>query len=237
MVAALSVAEKLAVIQKSLAPEDAGLLRRAGDLARRTAESLATGVEAFDRLVGKGIPRGSLVEAVGRKSTGRFALVLSALAAATARGENAALVDLGGALSPRLAQEAGAVLSRILWTRPGRLRAAVRAAEIALDAGFPLVVVDLGLPPLPGARLPEAAWIRLARSAQAHGSALLLSTPYGMAGGAAEAVVVLTHGRPVWRAVGRGPRLLEGISTAFRLEKRRGARPGRESCAQWRVAV
>src|SRR5512143_1726070 len=48
-----------------------------------------------------GLPRGTLVEVVGRRSSGRFALALAALAAATQAGESAALVDLGDQLDPQ----------------------------------------------------------------------------------------------------------------------------------------
>ncbi len=110
--------------------------------------------------------RGALVELVGPTSSGRFSLVLGALAAATGRAEPAALVDLGDGLDPRAAEAAGIELARLLWVRPRHLREALIATETILGAGLPLVVLDLGLPPIPGGRGNEAFWLRLARTAQ-----------------------------------------------------------------------
>ncbi len=83
------------------------------------AEDLAsTAWPALDRLLCGGLRRGALVELVGPTSSGRFSLVLGALAAATRRAEPAALVDLGDGLEPRLAEAAGIELDRLLWVRP-----------------------------------------------------------------------------------------------------------------------
>src|SRR6202023_573218 len=49
---------------------------------------------ALDELLGGALPRGKLVEMIGARSSGRFSIVLAAIAAATAAGEAAALVDL-----------------------------------------------------------------------------------------------------------------------------------------------
>ncbi len=131
------------------------------------ADQLApTAWPALDRLLCGGLRRGALVELVGPTSSGRFSLVLGALAAATARAEPAALVDLGDGLDPRLAEEAGIDLERLLWVRPRHLREALLATETILAAGLPLVALDLGLPPIPGGRGAEAGWLRLARTAQ-----------------------------------------------------------------------
>ncbi|HKC23506.1 MAG TPA: hypothetical protein VKF32_02130 [Thermoanaerobaculia bacterium] len=96
-------------------------------------------------LSGKALPRGTLVEVVGRRSSGRFALALAALAAATSAGESAALVDLGDHLDPQGAAAEGVELARLLWVRPQTLKEALASAELLLGAGFALVVVDLGV--------------------------------------------------------------------------------------------
>jgi RecA/RadA recombinase len=67
---------------------------RAADLARERHlrlrdEPMATSVAAFDRLLGGGLPRGCLVELVGRGSCGRFAALLAALTAVTDTGQAA----------------------------------------------------------------------------------------------------------------------------------------------------
>lgn len=183
------------------------------------ASPLPTGLDAVDQLLGGGLPRGRLTELVGRKSGGRFSVVLAALASATSAGDAAALVDRGGHFDPQAALEAGVELERILWARPRRVKEALAAAEMLLATGFPLVAVELGLPPLSGAP-PEAAWVRLARAAESEHAAFVLSTPYRVSGFAAGAVVRMDEGRPVWVGGGGGaPRLLTGKASRLFLER------------------
>ncbi|HEY6065124.1 MAG TPA: hypothetical protein VIY96_03155 [Thermoanaerobaculia bacterium] len=182
------------------------------------ASRLPTGLEAVDRLLGGGLPRGRLTELVGRKSSGRFSVVVAALASATSAGDAAALVDRSGYFDPQAAREAGVELERILWARPRRVKEALAAAEMLLATGFPFVAVELGLPPLKGAA-PEAAWVRLARAAESEHAALVLSTPYRVSGFAAGAVVRMDEGRPVWEGGGIGPHLLVGKTARLFLER------------------
>lgn len=196
-------------------------LRLASELAPREerAQSFLTALPALDRLFGGGLLAGSLVELVGRRTAGRFSVGMAALAAATSKGEAAALVDLGDNLDPQSAESAGVDLTRLLWVRPRRIKEALAAAEMLLATGFPLVVADLGLSARSARFLPDAAWLRLARSAHARGSALLLLTPHRMSGIAAEAVLAAQPARPVWRGTGSAPRLLAGVSSRFHLER------------------
>ena len=202
-------------------------LQSARELARARAEApptplLPTSVRALDRLLAGGLLRGRLVELVGRRSSGRFSTVLSVLAAATAAGEAAALLDLGDGLDPQAATATGVALERLLWVRPPHLKPALLGAEMLLAAGFPLVVLDLGSPPVPGGRGAEAAWVRLSRAAESQGAALLVASPYRVSGTAAEAVLEARRGRPIWHGVGTSPRLLTGLSSRLTLEKLRG---------------
>ena len=204
-----------------------GRLHSARELARAHAEAerepLPTAWPAFDRLLAGGLPRGRLVELHGGRSSGRFSAVLAALAAATGVGEAAALVDLGDGLDPAGAAAMGVDLARLLWLRPQSVRRALAAAEMLIGGGFPLVVVELGSPPLPGGRGAEPAWLRLARAAQAQGTALLVSSPYRVSGTAAAAVLAAGRARAAWQGEAAGPRLLQGISGRLSLEKRRAA--------------
>jgi hypothetical protein len=180
---------------------------------------------ALDELLGGGLPRGKLVEMIGARSSGRFSVALAAIAAATAAGEAAALVDLGDGLDPEAAVALGADLRRLLWLRPGTLKQALAGAEILLGGGFPMVVLDLGNPPVHGGRGREAGWLRLARAAQAQGAALLVASPYRVSGTAAAAVLQAARGRARWQGAAGGPSwLLDGLSCQVTLEKCRGRR-------------
>src|ERR1700684_772933 len=85
---------------------------------RPAPEMVSSGVSAIDALTG-GWPRGCLTEICGPASSGRTTLLLSALAAATRRGEFCVLVDASDALDPRSAADAGVDLARLLWVRCG----------------------------------------------------------------------------------------------------------------------
>jgi len=188
--------------------------------------TLRTAVPALDRLLDGGLPRGQLVELVGSRTSGRFSTVLAALAAATSIGEAAALVDLGDSLDPTAAEALGADLQRLLWLRPQNLKQTLAAAEMVLASGFPLVAVDLGMPPVRGGRGLEAAWLRLARAARAHNAALLVSTPYRVSGTAAGVVLKAERAQAAWQGEDGAILLLSGASARLQLEKQRGRLPG-----------
>ena len=229
-----ALAARISALREALPPETAASVVCAGDLRRDRELALATGIEGLDRLLSGGLARGKLVEITGRRSSGRFAVSLSSVAAATGRGENPALVDLDDAFDPENAAAAGVDLRRLFWVRPRRVRDAVYAAEVVIGAGFPLVVLDLGLPPL-GGRVPDAAWVRLARAARAHEAALLVASPYPVSGAAADAVIRLERGVAGWNG-GPSPRLLAGMAARCVVEKKRGERPGRAAAVRFALA-
>ena len=187
---------------------------------------LATGLQALDHLLPGGLPKGNLVELVGRRSSGRFSIALAALASVTSAGEAAALVDLEGHLDPQVAAAAGVDLELLLWVRPRRVKEALHCAELLLGAGFPLVAADLGLSPRGARYVPDAAWIRLARAAQAQDSSLLLLTPYRLSGIAADAVVTADAATPRWQGTGKTPRLLTSLDSRLTLQKLARTAPG-----------
>lgn len=203
-------------------------LRRGSDLSAGQTRFSPLACFGLDRLLAGGLPKGKLTELVGRRSSGRFAVALSALASATSAGEAAALVDLDGHLDPQCAAEAGVDLERLLWVRPRRanVRQALAACEILLGTGFPLVVADLGLFPRGARYLPDAVWVRLARAAESRAAALLLLTPWRVSGIAAEAVLTAEHARPLWHGAGKTSPLLTGISSKLTLQKYGRLTPG-----------
>lgn len=200
-------------------------LLHALDRVQRTG-ILPTTLDPFDVLLGGGLPRGRMVELTGRRGAGRFSIAIAAIAAATSMGEAAALIDLGDHLDPQLAEADGVDLRRMLWVRPRTLKHAVMSVEMIAAAGFQLVILDAGLHPIRGRRVPDASWVRLARAAEAHGTTILISTPYPITGTASEAVIVAERSRMIWAGRGRSPRLLIGAGVDLRLEKHRHRKAG-----------
>jgi hypothetical protein len=221
-------------LRAALEPAVAARIRSASELLRHTANTerttmLATTLEPLDALLGGGLPRGRLVELAARRAAGRFSIAIAAIASATSMGEAAALVDLGDHFDPQLAQANGVDLRRLLWIRPHTVKEAVMSAEMITATGFQLVVIDVGLHPLRGKRAPDAAWVRLARTAESHGAAMLVSTPYPLTGTASEAVIKGTVARTRWIGKGSAPRLLAGIDFHLTLEKHRHRKPGTQT--------
>ena len=242
---------------------DAAIARKvmnATELIRAVAkqsreEIVPTMLEPLDALLGGGLRRGKMTELTGRRSCGRFSIAMSALASSTSVGEAAAFIDLGDHFDPQIAEACGVDLRRMLWVRPHTMKQAVMAVEMLTATGFQLVVLDVGQPHvgqplrLPSSpqqrpperrpymrhvgRVPDAAWVRLARSAEHHGAAMLVSTPYPLTGTASEAVVNAWPRRAQW--IGQHPRVLAATLINVSLQKHRHIRPGHEAVLSFRI--
>ena len=130
-----------------------------------------SGVAAVD------LPRGCLTEIFGPASSGRTALLLSAMAQATAREEACAMVDAADAFDPASAAAAGVRLDRVLWVRcGGHAGHALTAVDLVVQGGgFGLVALDLGdTPPATARRIPLASWFRLRRAVEHTPTVLLV---------------------------------------------------------------
>ena len=189
-----------------------------------------SGIPAIDRLLGGGWPKAALCELIGRRSSGRTAILYAALARAIAAGEAAALVDVGGGMDPRRALAAGIALRRLLWIR-STVEVAAKAADLVLGAGgFDLIALDLGDA---RPRLPTAGWIRFKHGAEKQGTTLLVAAPARAAGSFAAAVVELGPGAP--RFVADGAPLFAGAA-ARAVRGRGGHEPEQQESEEARCA-
>jgi hypothetical protein len=224
--------EALRNLRASLEASIASKLTSGSELIRAVArqrrdEILPTAIAPLDALLGGGLARGKMTEIAGRGT--RFSIIISTLAAATSIGEAAALIDAGDSLDPQLAEAAGVDLRRLLWVRPQTMKETVSAAEMIGATGFQLVIIDMGARRPPGRRVPDAAWVRLARVAESHGATILVSAPYALTGTTSEAMVLAHSPRPRWLGRGNAPRILAGVETKLKLEKHRRLRPGQST--------
>src|SRR4051794_20976028 len=194
---------------------------------QRRDEILPTTIPPLDALLGGGLARGKVTEVAGRGT--RFSIVIATLAAATSIGEAAALIDASDSFDPQLAEAAGVDLRRLLWVRPQTMKETVTAAEMTGATGFQLVIIDMGSRRPSGPRVPDAAWVRLARVAESHGATILVSAPYALTGTTSEAMVLAYAPRPRWLGRGNAPRVLGGVETKLKLEKHRRLRPGQST--------
>jgi recA bacterial DNA recombination protein len=169
----------------------------ASRLAVRPApEMVSSGIAAMDALTG-GLPRGCLTEICGPASSGRTTVLLSALAAATRRGEFCAVVDASDALDPQSVSAAGVELDRLLWVRCGenspekRLEQLLRAADLLLESGgFGMIALDLGdLPPQAARRIPLTTWFRFRRAVE-HTPTVLLAVEWQSIAGSCSSLLL-----------------------------------------------
>jgi hypothetical protein len=200
---------------------------------------LSTGSPSLDAALGGGLGRGELHEIVAPASAGGTALLRAALAAATRAGELCALVDPEDSFDPR---PADIDLRRLLWVRPRDPSHALRAAEIALEARFSLVALDLAqtAPPVridgvhvvrfefvrkkraPG----EGIWARLARCAQKHGGALVVCSRAPQAGSFSATTIEIERDRSLWEGRAGAPgRLLRGAGSVAAVTRFRHGAP------------
>ncbi len=146
---------------------DLGLKTARDLLDRRTPDdALPITLDPLRRLLPHGLLRGELIELHGDRSCGRLSMVLALLAAATASGETAALVDLGDHFDPQDAEAAGVVLERLLWLRPARHEADAPRRRDRHHRRIPAGVCDLGAPPIRGGRGAQTSWLRLLAAAR-----------------------------------------------------------------------
>ena len=176
--------------------------------------SVPTGLADLDARLEGGLPRGHLSEVIGPRSSGRLAMVVSALASATARGEAVAFIDPLDMFDPVSASASGIDFARLLWVRgeasssarvslsceygtlQKSLDRAVKALNLVLQAGgFGLVVLDLGeIAPQSIKRLPYTTWLRLHRAIEGGETACVLIGSEPIARSAGGVTVQLAQG-------------------------------------------
>jgi len=202
-------------------PRLAGVTPASRLSVRPAPEMVSSGIAAIDELTG-GLPRGCLTEICGPTSSGRTALLLAALSAATQRGEFCALVDASDALDPQSAAAAGVQWERLLWIRCGesspqkhfstrqksdsqrnegrnaenRLEQVLRVTDLLLESGgFGVVALDLAdLPSKAARRIPLATWFRFRRAVEPTSTVLLTLEQQPIAGSCSSLVMKLQAG-------------------------------------------
>ena len=191
--------------------------------ARPEPEFVPTGVAEVDSATG-GLPRGCLTEIVGPASSGRTSLLLSILAAATARQEVCALVDAEDAFAPHSAVDAGVQLSRVLWVCCGHsAEHALKAADLLIQGGgFGLVVMDLGdTAPATARRISLTSWFRLRRAVEHTPTVLLSIARQSNAKTCASLVIECGRRQELWSGARHVSRLLRGFDVRAQSMKRR----------------
>lgn len=130
-------------------------VRRPRESARDGIPRLSTGFPGLDAALGGGLPRGRIVEIVGRPSTGTVTLALKTVTQAQAQGETAVYLDLARTFDARYAARCGVVLAQLLLVRPYDVGQAFALLRDFAGSKCGVLVCDL---------LPAPADPRLARA-------------------------------------------------------------------------
>jgi len=169
---------------------------------RVRVETTPFNIPEIDKLTG-GLPQGSLTEISGPFSSGRAAVLLSALASRTAHAHVCALVDGRDTFDPNSAEAAGVKLEQLLWVRCRNIDQCLQATDLLLQGGgFGLIAVDLSiLPPKTVRYVPLNVWFRFRRAVENTSTILLLLDQEANAGSCASLVLRLGLGCSRWAAL------------------------------------
>jgi recombination protein RecA len=221
----------LAVLESALRARklDRTLTSALPSLERTDAAALApTGLPALDASLRGGLPRGHLSEIAGPASSGRTTLLLTLVAAATRRGEIAAVIDTFDRLDVASAIAAGTDLERLLWVRGDTatgtalvdraIDRALKAVTLVLQAGgFGVVALDLADVPLVAlTRLPFTTWMRIQRIVEGSETACVLVAPQPTARSAGGVTLAL-DARAAWAGDSDRSRRLDGLEVETRI--------------------
>jgi hypothetical protein len=185
----------------------------------------ATDLLALDACLHGGLPRGQLSEVAGARSAGGMTLLLQMAAAATRRGEIAAIVDTLDRLDAASVVAAGIDLDRLLWIRGDTVALPERAIERALKAlnlvlqagGFGFVAIDLADVPARALNsIPYTTWLRVQRTIEGTDTAcaLIVAQPLARSAGG---LTLSLNGRTRWTGTSDRSRLIAGTDMTVRV--------------------
>jgi len=102
-----------------------------------------TGCFALDELIGKGLPRGRIIEVFGAESSGKSTLALFLMAQIQKRGGKVALIDAENAFDGSYASNIGVDISKLLVSQPGSLEESMDIIkELVETEMIDIIVID-----------------------------------------------------------------------------------------------
>lgn len=104
---------------------------------------MSTGCFSLDEVMGKGIPRGRIIEVFGVESGGKSTLALFIMAQIQKQGGRVALIDAENAFDGSYASNIGLDISKLLVSQPGTLEESFDIIKELVDTkAMDIIVVD-----------------------------------------------------------------------------------------------
>lgn len=104
---------------------------------------ISTGCFSIDELMGKGLPRGRIIEVFGAESGGKSTLSLFLMSQIQKQGGRVALIDAENAFDGQYASNIGVDISKLLVSQPTTLEESMDIIKELVDTGsFDLIVID-----------------------------------------------------------------------------------------------
>lgn len=108
-----------------------------------TIECLSTGVMTLDYILGKGVPKGLIMQFYGQNSVGKSVLMATLLSAFQKEGKLVALVDAEHRFDPDFASMCGLDIDKLALVKPNNLEEALEAIRTLIKCGkFAAVGLD-----------------------------------------------------------------------------------------------
>lgn len=120
-----------------------GTVMKLGDKDSMNIETISTGSVSLDIALGKGMPRGRIIEIYGPEASGKTTLALHTIAEAQKLGGVAAFIDVEHALDPEYARRIGVNVDDLLISQPDMGEEALEITETLIRSGaIDVIVVD-----------------------------------------------------------------------------------------------
>ena len=103
---------------------------------------ISTGMPAFDKILGGGLPRQSVTELFGRQSTGKTYIAQRAIATAQSNGLTCAFIDAEHSYEPEWAKLSGVDVDSLIVSRPDTGEKALDILLALCESHIDLVVLD-----------------------------------------------------------------------------------------------
>jgi len=120
-----------------------GAIMSLSDNTAKDVERFSSGSLSLDIALGKGLPKGRVIEIYGPESSGKTTLTLHAVAEIQKEGGTAAFIDAEHALDPEYAKKIGVNINELLISQPDTGEQALEIAEtLVRSSAVDLVVID-----------------------------------------------------------------------------------------------